>query len=246
MEGAVLKIDTFTIYGYSAILALAFLWGAFVAYKKATEAHFEDTEVLDTIVLSGFWSLFLGRLTFVLLNLKIFWNNWPRVLFLRNYPGFEHWGLLAGIIMAVLVVTKNRRQKFFDWFDFAILGLVAGMSIYFGGLAIGTLNVVAVIGAFFSLGVFVYLWRAEKVYRTYDWYKNKKTQARSGFLSGVGLSYYGLVHAILASLTAPRNLWVVLANGVLFVGGWILVYSRSGRSFREDIKFITKHGRKKD
>ena len=246
MEGAVLKIDTVTIYGYCAILALSFLWGAFVAYKKATEAHFEDVQVLDAILSAGFWSVVFGRLSYVLLNYRIFWNNWPRILFLKNYPGLDHWGLLLGIVLAVYLATKNKKQRFFDWFDFAMLGLVGGMSVYFGGVALGTLSLVSVGGAIVSLAMFIYLWRAEKVYRTYDWYKNNKTQAKSGFLSGVALSYYGLTHIVLLLLTPGRALWVVGVNFLLFVGGWVLVYSRSGRNLAEDIKFKRIYGRKKD
>ncbi|KKT34924.1 MAG: hypothetical protein UW99_C0026G0008 [Candidatus Collierbacteria bacterium GW2011_GWC2_45_15] len=241
-----MKIDTVTIYGYSAILAIAFLWGAFVAYKKAIEAHLDDVHVLDTIVLAGFWSFVLSRLSYVMLNLGLFWGNWPRILFLKNYPGLDHWGLLLGVVVSIMIVTRNYRQKFYDWFDLAMLGMVAGMSVYFAGMAIASLSLLSIGGSLTSLGMFIFLWRAEKVYRTYSWYKNKKTQAKSGFLSGVALSYYGLTHFILLVLSPGARLWVMIVNLLLFVGGFVMVYSRSGRSLSEDLKFKLRHGRKKD
>jgi prolipoprotein diacylglyceryltransferase len=230
MEGAVLRIETVTVYWYSAILALSFLWGAFAAYKKAVEAHMEDIQVLDTVVMTGFWSFVLSRLIYVLLNINIFWNNWPRILFLKNYPGLDHLGLLLGIVVALLIAGLNRKQKFFDWLDFAMTGMVGGMSVYFAGMMVLNFSWISLAGALVSLGVFVYLWRAERVYRTYGWYKNKKTQSRTGFLSGTALSFYGLTHIILSVLTNPRNIFTLVVNLLLFVGGFVIVYSRSGRN----------------
>jgi len=246
MDGAILKIDTVTIYGYSLVLALSFLWGSFVAYKKATEAHFDDLEILDAVVLSGFWAFVLGRLTFALLNWGTFWGNWQRLLFLKNYPGLDHWGLLLGIVVGIYIITRKSKQKFFDWFDYAMLGLVGGMGVYFAGLSFKGLSLITIGGALVSLGMFAFLWKAEKEYRTYDWYKNKKTQSKSGFIAGVALSFYGLTHVVLWFFTAGRANWTILVNIALFVGGWVLVYSRSGRSLKDDLKFMKIYGRKKE
>ena len=238
-----MKIDMVTIYGYNVILALSFLWGSFVAYKKALEAHFDEVQVMDVIVLAGFWSFVLGRLTYVLLNLQLFWNNWARIFFLKNYPGLSHWGLLLGIALALFLVVRKNKQKFFDWLDFAALGLAGGMAIYFAGLAINR-NIFALGAAIVSLAVFSFLWKAEKEYRTYAWYKNKKTQAKSGFISGVVLSYYGLVQLAWQLASQDRKIAVVITSILLFVGGWFLVYSRSGRNLSDDIKLISRYGKK--
>ena len=239
-----MKIDSITIYGYSVILAVAFLWGAFIAYKKAIEAHLEEIHILDAVVLAGFWSFVLARLIYVLLNFRLFWNNLPRILFLRNYPGLDHWGLLLGIVVALLIITRTHKQKFVDWLDYSMIGMVGGMSIYFAAMAIGAFSWVSVGGALMSLGMFIFLWRAEKVYRTYDWYKNRKTQSRTGFLSGVGLSFYGFTHLMLLLLSGNVGVLALVINASLFVGGFVMVYSRSGRNFTEDLKFIAKHGKK--
>jgi len=244
MEG-VLKLNSVTIYLYSLLLAISFLWGSFVAYKKAIESHFEEVRILDTVVLSGFWSFVFGRVMYVLLNPGTFWGNWPRVFFLRNYPGLSHWGLLLGIFLAVWLATRKQKGQVFDLLDLAGLGLTGGMVIYFAGLVFSG-SVFAVGAAVASLVVFSLLWKGEQEYRTYEWYKNKKTQARSGFITGVALSYYGLAHFAWQMASPDRKLVGIMADLLLFAGGWVIVYSRSGRSLSDDLKLIKRHGRKKE
>ena len=244
MQESVLKIDSVVIYWYSVVLVLAFLWGSFVAHKKLSEANFEDLQILDLAVMTGFWSFIFGRLAFVLLHIGVFWNNWPRVLFLKNYPGLDHWGLLLGIVLSVYIMNKKTKQRFFDWFDFAMLGVVAAMPVYFAGLVLSNFSWLSVGGALVSLVVFVFLWRAEMSYRTYEWYRNKRTQARSGFIGGTALSFYGLTHLTLQFFSLDKNIVSIMANFLLFVGGWVMVYSRSGRNLPDDLKFITRHGKK--
>ena len=119
------------------------------------------------------------------------------------------------------------------------------MVIYFAGLVFSG-SVFAVGAAVASLVVFSLLWKGEQEYRTYEWYKNKKTQARSGFITGVALSYYGLAHFAWQMASPDRKLVGIMADLLLFAGGWVIVYSRSGRSLSDDLKLIKRHGRKKE
>ena len=244
MNDAVLKINSVTIYGFSVVLAVSFLWGAFVMHKKAIEAHFDDFMVLDMVVLGGFWSFVFGRLSFVLLNPGVFWNNWSRVLFLKNYPGLDHWGLLVGLVLVTRLVTKKSEHKFFDWMDLISLGVIGSMSIFFAGMTLLTFSWQIMVLSVVSLLVFIYLWKAEREYRKYDWYKKRKTEARSGFLTGTSLAYYGLVAVAVGLITVPRTFWVIAGNAILFVAGIVLVYIRSGRQLQEDLKFIFKNAKK--
>jgi len=98
--------------------------------------------------------------------------------------------------------------------------------------------------SFLYLLAFIYFWRVENRYRTLDWYRNDRTSARSGFIFGFSVCFWGLVYglekALLSSFSWTDGLWV----GALFVGGIVLVYIRSGRTLRDDINIIFKHGKK--
>jgi hypothetical protein len=90
----------------------------------------------------------------------------------------------------------------------------------------------------------VYFWRAEETYRVLEWYRNNKTSARSGYITGLSISVWGVLflaeHLLNRSLSWQSGVW----SGVLFVGGLVLVYIRSGRTVKDDIKIVFKHGKK--
>jgi hypothetical protein len=98
--------------------------------------------------------------------------------------------------------------------------------------------------AFVFLVVFIYFWNVEKRYRTFGWYRSKKTSARSGFITGFLISLLGLFYLAEKILLSAFVWQVGVWSGVLFVGGLVLVYIRSGRTVSDDINTIFKHGKR--
>ena len=200
--------------------------------------------ILDAVVLAAFWGFILGRIAYSLLNIGTFWNHWSRLFLLTNYPGLDRFGVMLGIALGLWLCIRKLKEKFVDWFDLVSLGITAGSAVFFAGLAILAFMWQFIVFAIIYLGVFIYFWNVEDRYRTFDWYRNKKTSARSGFISGFSISIWGLVFfaekLLTASFVWPMGLWA----GALFVGGLVLVYIRSGRTVTDDIKTILKHGKK--
>lgn len=244
MDEAVLKISSLYIYGFGLLTVLSFLWGAFVFYKKSLESHFEDLMVLDCVILSGFWAFIIGRLVFVALNLSTFWNHFPRILLLTNYPGVDRWGAIAGIALGVLLSVRKTKARFFDWFDLVSLGILSAIAVFLSGLFLFTRSFGYLGLSFLNLLLFLYLWNVEDKYRTFDWYRGKRTSAKSGFISGMVVSSFGLSYAFEEFLFGGVSTWGLIWGSCLFVCGLVLVYIRSGRTVAEDIKNIFKHGQK--
>lgn len=244
MNEAILRINSIPVYGFGLLAVFAFLWGSFVFYKKATESHFEDKLILDSVVLSAFWGFILGRIVFAVLNMGMFWNHWTRLFLLSNYPGLDRFGVIAGIALGLWFCLRKIKGKFIDWFDLMAMGISAGTAIFFAGLGILAFMWQFIVFALVYLGIFVYSWNIEGKYRTFDWYRSKKTSARSGFITGFSISLWGgmfLAEKLLTrSFVWQAGVWA----GVVFVGGLVLVYIRSGRTVAEDIKIIFKHGKK--
>lgn len=244
MNEAILRINNISIYGFGLLAVLSFLWGSFVFFKKANESNFEDKLILDSVVLSAFWGFILGRIAYSILNLATFWNHWSRLFLLTNYPGLNQFGVIAGLAVGLWLCIRKTKEKFLDWFDILILGIFSGSSIYYAGLAIMVFMWQFVVMSVLFLLTFVYFWNIEKRYRTFDWYRNKKTSAKSGFIVGFSLSmmglYYLLDRLILNNYSWKAGLWC----GMLFVGGLILVYIRSGRTINDDLKIILKNGKR--
>ena len=242
MNEAILRINNVPIYGFGVLSVFSFLWGSFVYYKKASQSHFDDRVVLDSVVLSAFWGFILGRIAYAVLNFHIFVDHWSRLFLLTNYPGLDRFGVIAGIALGLWLCIRKIKAKFIDWFDLAAPGLAAGISIFFAGLSVLAFMWQFVLMAFLFLTVFIYFWNVEEKYRTFSWYRNNKTSARSGYISGLFLCFLGLLFLIekiiMNNLIWQNWLW----SGLLFVGGIILVYIRSGRVLSEDIKIFYKHG----
>lgn len=232
------------MYGFGLLGVFAFLWGSFIFYKKAVESHFEDFSILDSVVLSGFWCFIVGRLFFVFENIGSFWNNWSRIFLLNNYPGLSRWGILAGLAIGLWFAIRKLKAKFLDWFDLVSLGVNSGMSIIFAGMALFKFSWQYLLISLIYLIVFSYFWSIEDKYRTIDWYRNKKTSAKSGFISGFSIMIWGGLFLVENLLFGRVGLISGLWSLCLFVGGPVLVYIRSGRTIKDDIKLITKNGRK--
>lgn len=244
MNEAIIRISSIPVYGFGLLAVFAFMWGSFVFYKKAAESHFEDRLILDSVVLSAFWGFIIGRVAFTLLNLETFWGHFSRVFLLTNYPGLDRFGVILGIALGLWLCLRKTREKFLDWFDLVAIGMSAGSAIFFAGMAIMAFMWQFIVLAFVFLGVFIYFWNVERRYRTFDWYRNNRTSARSGFIAGFSISSLGVLYLaeklLIGGFVWSMGVWA----GVMFVGGLILVYIRSGRTVTEDVKTIFKHGKK--
>lgn len=244
MNEAILRINNIPIYGFGLLSVFAFLWGSYVFFKKANESHFNDKMILDSVVLSAFWGFIVGRLFFTITNIGMFWNHWSRIFLLTNYPGLDRFGVVAGVALGLWLCIRKNKEKYIDWFDFMALGIVSGTSIFLAGLSVIAFVWQYVVLTFLFLAVFIFLWNVEDRYRTFGWYRNNKTSARSGFITGFSVSVVGLLYLAEKLLTESYVFTVGVWSGLLFVGGLLIVYIRSGRVFSDDIKTIFKHGKK--
>lgn len=231
MNEAVLRINNIPIYGFGLLAVFSFLWGSFVFYKKTNESHFEDKLILDTVVLSAFWGFIVGRLAFSILNYQVFLSHWSRLFLLTNYPGLDRFGVIAGIALGLWLCLRKNKEKFLDWFDLMALGVSAGIAVFFAGLAILAYMWQFIVLAFLYFLVLVYFWNIEGKYRTLDWYRNKKTSAKSGFITGFSIASWGVLFLAEKLLTANFVWQTGVWAGLLLVGGLVLVYIRSGRTY---------------
>lgn len=244
MNEAIIRLGNISVYSFGVLSVFAFLWGSFVFYKKAIESHFEDRLILDGVVLSAFWGFILGRVVYVLINFGTFGSHFSRIFLLTNYPGINRWGVFLGILLGMWLCLRKTKLKFLDWFDLISLGILSGTSVFFAGLAVIIFAWEYLVLAIIFLLAFIFFWRIEANYRNLGWYRNNKTSARSGFITGFSFAVMGLFFLaellLLKIFSWPYGVWA----GVLFVGGLVLVYIRSGRTVAEDIKIIFKHGKK--
>ncbi|MBU1071280.1 prolipoprotein diacylglyceryl transferase [Patescibacteria group bacterium] len=226
MNDILLSVEGVSVYTFSAFVFLAFLWSSFVFYKKAIEYHENEETVFNAVLLMGALSFIFSRFWFVMTKLDWFVGHWIRVLFMKEYPGMNGWGVFLGVLLGVLVIVKKNKQKLFDWLDLVSLGLSAGIPIVYvasGVLSTEMMSTEIVKGLLLALWFF-FLWWVEGEYRTFGWYRFRKTQAKTGFVTGGFVFGLGLVNAYA----------VLVAVGVL------IVYIRSERKVIKDLKLLEK------
>lgn len=237
----VISLGWVQVYLFSLIILFAFLWFGFVFFKKAKESRVDDELSLDTILLAGLLAAVMARVVFMLGNLDVFGGSWIRGVFLKEYPGMSGLGAVLGLVLAILIVVKKTKEKVFDWLDLASLALAAALPVVEagrlvagqGGMIWGKVPEMGV-GALLLLILFWFLWRVEKEYRTFEWYRQHKTQANSGFVTAGLMLGYGVYKILMLLLLGGSNGWQSLwwGLGFLLIGGG-LMYWRSGRKIVE-------------
>lgn len=231
------------VYTVSFFIALGYLWYCFVVYKKGLESRYSSQTLMDLAILSGVLGWIGARAGFVAGNFEQFRENLVRVILLADYPGYNYLGLLLGLILAVIILTRREEIKLYEGLDLTGLGLPGAIAferlgMVFGGDVHLVWKVPAeLLSALVFLVIFVWLWRLEKEYRTIAWYRFRRTQARAGFIFGAFLFLSGL-------LVISANIWPVFLiqefffGAVCLVTGVGLVYWRSGRSLVHDVKLL--------
>jgi prolipoprotein diacylglyceryltransferase len=240
------------------------LLALFVIWKKTSEEHFEEDEVVDTILATGLWALVGARVIYILFHLDqfglnlIWWLNW------LGKPGFAFLGGLLGGVAAIYFQTKKRKWDFYKFIDLVTAGLA--LMLVFGWLGsflngsnfgLPTESIVGVrfVGMFdkrlpvqlFASGLYLllfgYLVWVEGKYRTFDWYRAGKSGVRPGFLVFSFTMVMGAIELLVAWLSPPDlvvagvgwDRWFWIIFVLLGAGG---LYWRSGRELARDLKNI--------
>lgn len=223
-----------TVYILSLSVVLAYFWYSFVVYKKGLEYRYAPESLLDLALLSGVFSWSGARLSFVLTHLSTFQTNWLRIFLLSAYPGYDYLGLLVGLVVGLSLLSRRGEVKLSDGLDLSGLGLSGAIAFerlgrVFSGQVTLVLGVPGeILQAFLFLLIFVLLWKLEGEYRTFEWYRFRKTQAKSGFIFGAFLFLSGIVIGFNSLLLGVASVLV----------GTLVVYWQSGRSLDYDVKLL--------
>jgi len=243
----VLQLGSSNIYLFSLVVLLAFLWGSFVFYKKANEYHLKEETVLDSILLMGLASFLGARIFYVLTRLDIFANRWARILFIKQYPGMSSLGMVLGILLVLLLLAWKKKENFFDWLDLVALGFSAGLPIVSAGQSflnngfkLFKVIPLSILEAVVFTGLFSLLWWLEGEYRTFEWYRFRKTQAKSGFVVSLLLFCWTVVKMVGLGISKSMSVERVFFWIGLIVLSVVIMYIRSGRSLKIDTENMGK------
>ena len=213
------------IYSFGVMAVVAFMVGAFVVWKSAREAHLDEEKIFDTTLVAVFWGLMAARLGYVIEHWQNFVNpiNPVAVISLTSYPGLSVWGGMIGGILALWGVSRNLSWNFWQLADIFMPGWLLAWSVGYVGQILNQ-GLGGSYRMLIGLMLFLSTFKLEREYRTYEWYKGKRGEAKSGFV-------------FLATLAGTSLMAQNVGLGVTtFAVGLTALYIRSGRNIREDLK----------
>lgn len=250
-------IKPITIYTIGVFMVIAFLTAGYVFWRRGREEHYQEEELFDAFLLTTLWGFIWSRVGFVVLHFSAFGFSPLKWLDVMNSPGtFPFLGLVVGGFWLYNHAKKKKWDEC-EILDFAVLALTAALAIislgsFFDGSGFGNptslpwgvtfpavfdrRHPTQLYGAVFYMGLYAYLAWLEPRYRMFEWYRNKKHSAPTGFLFGVFCIAYGLYGILLTFLMPPSvtffevNIDLPIRVGIL-VFGIIRLLMQSGRTF---------------
>ncbi|MCL5675715.1 MAG: prolipoprotein diacylglyceryl transferase [Patescibacteria group bacterium] len=103
------------LFGLS--LALAFVLGNFLLWKRAKEKDINSYEVFDLSLLGLAGGLILGRLVYILANWPTFQIDIFRWIHIVRYPGFSGKAVMIGFLLTVLYYCRKKKIKTWVFLD---------------------------------------------------------------------------------------------------------------------------------
>lgn len=258
------SIGPIKIYSYGLFMALAFLSGSFVFFRRAKEAAFEEEKIFDSIIWTVLFGLLGARICYLLFNFADFGFNPLKWFWLTRYAGLSFHGGLLGGILGLFFFTKREKWDFWQISDMVVFGLALGQVIgrigcFFNGCCFGIetdlpwgvvfvglegkRHPTQIYEALFVLLIFFLLLKLERRYRLFSWYQGKSDKAAPGFLSLVYLIFYNLGRIFLENLRGDSLYWkgirsTQLISFLIFLVALVTLYQRSGRELGEDKRLL--------
>ncbi len=237
-------------------LVLAYLVGAYLFWKKGKEEYYDEHQLFDVLIASSFWGLVAARLGFIAANFSNFGLDILKWFSLITYPGYVGF---VGLIVGAIILFKSAEKRKWDAFEVADFGAI-GMSFSAAIISLGTFVNGSAFGNPTSLPIglsfpgvfdkrhptqlyamvlyfllFILLWKLERVYRTFLWYRENRRTAQSGFVFAVFCIGFGIITASMIIVQpASIHIFSVPIDPIIGVSsaftGLFSLFIRSGRT----------------
>ncbi len=250
-------INFLRAFAFGPFLVLSFFAGAFVLWKKGKEEYYDENQLLDVFISASFWGLVGARLGFILVHFPEFGFDVLKWLSLFVYPGYLGFSGLALGLMVLYTKAKKLKWDAYEICDFgaialtiAIVCITIGMFVNGSGFGNSTTLPIGLpfpgvfdrrhptqlYAAVLYFLFFILLWKVERIYRTFMWYRENRRTAQTGFIFAVFWIGYGLIGLGLGLVGPPAvSIFSFSIDPILYGAavcyGLAMLYIRSGRTF---------------
>lgn len=145
MLPVLLDLKFVKIYTFGVFLMLAFFWSSFMLWRNIRLTSYKEEDVFDGLFLSIFGGLFLGRLTYVILNFKDFGFSFLKFILINGYPGISLIGTILGSLLVLYIFFSTKKINFLEIIDYFVtplfIALLFGkLGSFFSGAEAGTVT----------------------------------------------------------------------------------------------------------
>lgn len=261
MLPTLIQFGPVVISSLGVCIALGFILGSFVFWKRGKKEYFKEEELMDAAILTTLAGILGARIGWVVINFSQFRGYFWRIFDVIGYPGiWQFTGLLSAFAM-LWYFSQKKSWDFYKIADIYIFGLSLFLIFYRIGLFLdgsyygsktnlpwglrfpGLLekrHPTQLYSLLVFLGFYQLLFWLEKNYRTLEWYQRKKGEANEGFLFATFLIFFGVLRFAVEFFLVNKIYWKWLsasqwASLVFVLAGAIVLFARSGLEFNIDI-----------
>lgn len=260
MLPVLLKLGPITITSLGVFIVLGLFSGSFLVWKKSKEENFNEENIMDLLILTSIFSFISSRTFYFLLNWEGVGKSFINWFNFVSKPGLSWFGAILGGIATIAIYCRKNKWDFFKIVDLFIFGAVLMSCLvligtfldgsYYGtttqlvwGIKFPGLDTprhpIQIYELILLFGVYQGLYYFDKNYRTYNWYRDKRGEAKPGFLFLYGLTLISVIKLLLAFLKERDLYWknnlILLVITIIF--GLIFMFIRSG--LRDKLTFLS-------
>lgn len=126
MKNELIKIGSFTIYGYGLMIAIGVIMAYFVAEKRAESAGVKKESAFSLVMWCIVGGILGAKLLYIITEIKNIVENPKILLDIRN--GFVVYGGIIGGTFAGFLFAKHSKQLFMNIFDLAMPSVALGQA----------------------------------------------------------------------------------------------------------------------
>lgn len=236
MQPVLFTIGPLIISPFGFFAALAFILGSYFLWKKLREDYPEE-EILTLTIFLGAGAIFGARIFYYLSHWYLVGFSVWKIFDFFGFPGYSFFGAVLGALLVLIFYSKKKNWDPWVTLDeFVKIFFLSSSLIGFGsflssgeifGFAFTLLSIICFL-------IFLYL---SFNYRRFVWYKSGKP----GFAGLTSFAIFVFIYLVLALFLKSGIFWEEAGFLVLALYALGIVYYRSGRNLKDDLKIINKN-----
>jgi len=126
--GKSFSIGSFTIAFYGIIIALGIIAGAALAYSEASRTGQDVDKYIDYTIFGLIGAILGARIYYVAFEWDYYKDNLAEIFNLRG-GGLAIYGAIIGAIIVLIIFSKIKKVRFFQFLDTMMFGIILGQII---------------------------------------------------------------------------------------------------------------------